>query len=136
MNEGKRILIAEVDQGVGNEVKEYFESQGYLVNSILTTGEELLIQAKVLQPDLIITDTRLNGYIDGIEAISRLEQNLTIPYIFITSFDDDIRLIKSYFLRPLCLIQNPINLRNLDVSFSRISLHSELLLKHISIENN
>jgi len=136
MNNGKRILIAEVDRGVGNEVKEYFESQGYIVNSILTTGEELLIQAKVLQPDLIITDTRLNGYIDGIEAISRLEQDLTIPYIVITSFDDDIRLIKSYFLRPLCLIQNPINLRNLDTSFSRITLHPELVLKHIAIDNN
>jgi DNA-binding response OmpR family regulator len=123
MNEEKMILIAEVDQVVANEVKDYFELQGYFVNPILTTGEELLAKAKVLQPDLIITDTNLNGYIDGIEAIARLKQDLTIPYIFITSFDDDIRLIKSYFLRPLCLIQNPINLRNLAVSLSKVSLN-------------
>ena len=108
MKEQKTILIAEVEQGIGCEIKEYFESQGYYVHSILHTGEDLLVQAKVLQPSLIITDTRLNGHIDGIEAISRLEQELTIPYIFITSFDDDIRLIKSYYLQPVCLIQKPI----------------------------
>jgi DNA-binding response OmpR family regulator len=122
MNEQKTILMAEVDQVIGNEVKKYFESQGYYIYPILTNGEDLLIQAKVLQPSLIILDTRLNGHIDGIEAISRLKQEFDIPYIFITSFDDDIRLIKSYYLQPICLIQKPINLMNLNLSFSKVRL--------------
>ena len=122
MNERNTILIAEVDQVIGNEVKKYYESQSYYVYPILTTGEELLVQAKVLQPSLIISDTRLNGSIDGIEAISRLGQELNIPYIFITSFDDDIRLIKSYYLQPICLIQKPINLMNLNLSFNKVNL--------------
>ena len=126
MKEQKTILIAEVDQGIGSEIKKYFESQGYYIHSILSTGEDLLVQARVLQPSLIITDTRLNGHIDGIEAISRLGQELMIPYIFITSFDDDIRLIKSYFLQPVCLIQKPISINNLNVSFDKFNLTLEL----------
>jgi len=126
MKEQKTILIAEVDTIIGSEVKKYFERHGHYVYSILNTGEDLLEQAKVLQPSLIITDTRLNGHIDGIEAISRLEQELTIPYIFITAFDDDIRLIKSYYLQPLCLIRKPINLRNLSVSLDKLNTNLEM----------
>ena len=126
MNRQKTILIAEVDQVIGSQVKKYFESHGYQVYPILSTGEELLEEAKDLKPSLIITDTKLNGYIDGIEAIYRLGQGFNnIPYIFITSFDDDIRLIKSYYLQPVCLIQKPINLINLDVSFNKINLKME-----------
>lgn len=120
MKKKKTIVIAEVDKVIARKVKRHFEMQDYFVYPIITTGDDLLAQCKILQPSLIITDTRLNGTLDGIEAISRLELEMNIPYIFITRFDDDIRLIKSYFLKPLCLIQNPINLTNLKVSSDRV----------------
>ncbi|MBZ0200657.1 MAG: response regulator [Ignavibacteriaceae bacterium] len=123
MKKQRTILIAEVDRNVARKIKRHFEMHDYYIYPILTTGDDLLVQSKILQPSLIIADTRLNGTIDGIEAISRLEQEINIPYIFITRFDDDIRLIKSYYLKPVCLIQNPINLMNLNVSSDRVGVN-------------
>ena len=125
MNRQKTILIAEVDQIIARQIKKYFESLGYYVYPVVSTGEELLAEAKDLKPSLIIIDTKLNGHIDGVEAIYRLGQESNIPYIFITSSDEDVGLIKSYFLQPLFLIQRPISLINLDVSFNNLNLEME-----------
>jgi DNA-binding response OmpR family regulator len=127
MKEHKTILLAEMDEFIGNEIRRYFESKNYFIYPTVEKGEDLLIQAKILSPSLIITDTNLKGHLDGIEAISRLRQDCKIPYIFITSFDDDVRLIKSYFLEPICLIQKPISLINLNFSFDRANSRLELV---------
>ncbi len=84
-------------------------------------------QVKLLNPSLIITDINLNGQLDGIEAIARLESNYKIPYIFITAFDDFSRLITSYYLNPISIIRKPIDQTNLYESVEKAQLHLELV---------
>lgn len=118
----KTSLIAEVDFITASEIKIYLSSLNFQVYPIISKGEELIEAALSIHPSLIITDINLNGQLDGVEAIARLEEILKIPYIFITAYDDYSRLITSYYLNPLSLIRKPIDRNNLVKSLSKIDI--------------
>ena len=122
-----RILIAEVDIKIVAQVKKYLVSFGHRIFPIVTTGEDLMKQVSLLNPSLIITDINLNGQLDGVEAIARLENNYNIPYIFITANDDYSNLIYSYNLNPVSIIKRPIDLVNLHESIERVQLPLEMV---------
>ncbi len=124
MADQKTSLIAEVDLEVANEIEIYLASLDYKVYPIISKGEEIMEAALSIHPSLIITDINLDGQLDGIEAIARLEEVLNISYIFITTYDDYSRLITSYYLNPLGLIRKPIDHNNLVKSFSKREIES------------
>jgi DNA-binding response OmpR family regulator len=78
IKESMRILIAETDTKIVNQLKNYLAYFGHKVYPVVTTCEDLMEQVKLLNPSLIITDN-LNGQLDGIEAIARLQSNYKIP---------------------------------------------------------
>jgi CheY-like chemotaxis protein len=127
MKETLRILIAEVDTEVTGQLRNYLVIFGHEVLPAVTSGEDLMEQTKLLNPSLIITDIHLNGQLDGIEAIARLESSYKIPYIFITTYDDFSRLINSYYLNPVSIIKKPISRINLYESIEKVQLHLELV---------
>ena len=114
----KTSLIAEADFIIASEIKMYLSSLNFQVYPVISKGEELIEAALSVHPALIITDINLDGQLDGVEAIARLEEILKIPYIFITAYDDYSRLITSYYLNPLSLIKKPIDQNNLVKSLS------------------
>ena len=101
----KTAIIAESDLIVAADIEDYLITLGYDVYPIITKGEDLIDKVILLNPFIIITDINLNGQLDGIEAIARLEETLNINYIFITAYDDYSRLINSYYLHPVGLIK-------------------------------
>ena len=109
----KSVLIAETDLNLAAQIKEQFISMDYMVYPVISSGEELIAQALLLTPSLIIANTILNGQLDGIEAISRLEEAANINYIFISACEEQRQLIASYFLHPLNIIRIPVNFNNL-----------------------
>lgn len=134
MNESMRILLAEVDTGIAMHLKNYLNSFGHKVFPVVTSGEDLMEQVKLLNPSLIITDIDLNGQMDGIEAIARLRCKDEVPYIFITANDDYSSLISSYNLNPVCLIKKPIDQLDLYASIEKAQLQPELVqISHSAI---
>ena len=121
------ILIAETDPKIVTQLNYCLASFGHKVFPVVTTGEDLMEQVKLLNPSLIITDINLNGQLDGVEAIARLERNYNIPYIFITAYDDYSSLIYSYNLNPVSMIKKPIDQTNLYESVEKAQLHLELV---------
>ena len=120
MKDAMKILIAEADIGIATKLKDYLKSFGHKVLSVVTSGEDLMENVKLLNPSLIIADINLNGQLDGIEAIARLESNYEIPYIFITAYDDYSRLITSYYLKPVGIIAKPVNQTDLRESIEKV----------------
>ena len=127
MNESMKILIAEVDTKIVNQLENYLIPLGHKVYPAVASGEDLMEQVKILNPSLIITDINLNGQLDGIEAIARLESIYKIPYIFITAFDDFSRLINSYYLNPVSIIKKPVDQVNLRKCLDKVQLNLELV---------
>jgi DNA-binding NarL/FixJ family response regulator len=121
----KTILIAEPDNLVALEIKNYLETLDLEVHPILSRGEDLMDKAQTLDPSLIITDINLFGQLDGVEVIARLEGKYKIPYIFIVAADDYSRLIESYYLNPISIIKKPIRFNELVKSISKADKYFE-----------
>ena len=126
MKESMRILIAETDPKIVTQLNYYLASFGHKVLPVVTTGEDLMKHVELLNPSLIITDINLNGQLDGVEAIARLQSSYNIPYIFITANDDYSSLIYSYNLNPVSIIKKPVDQNNLYESLEKAQLHLEL----------
>ncbi|MGB8321295.1 MAG: response regulator [Ignavibacteriaceae bacterium] len=109
MKRNNDILIAEDDSIIALDIRKYLENLGYQVSDVVCKGEELLAKARMHKPALIISDINLKGELDGIEAIARLSESSSIPYIFVTAYDDYKRVIEIYHLEPLAFLKKPIN---------------------------
>ncbi len=109
MKKENDILIAEDDFVIALDIRKYLENLGYNISNVVSRGEELLTKASEERPGLIISDINLKGELDGIEAIARLSEKISIPYIFVTAYDDYERIIEIYNLEPLAFIKKPIN---------------------------
>lgn len=128
MDKQKTILIAEADNRVALEIKNYLESLDLKIHPILSKGEDLMDMAQTLDPALIITDINLFGQLDGVEVIARLEDKYKIPYIFIVAADDYSRLIESYYLNPISIIKKPIRFNELVKSISKADKYLETVV--------
>ncbi len=91
----KRLLLVEDDRALAELVKFHFERAGYAVTRT-GDGEEALILAEEIKPDLILLDWMIEG-ISGIEVCRRLRRRpatANVPIIMLTARgeeDDRIR---------------------------------------------
>jgi CheY-like chemotaxis protein len=85
-----RILIAEDERLVAEDLKEVLENAGYMVAGIFSSGEEVLQRFNEADPDLILMDIRLKGPLDGIQTAIAIHNSLkVIPIIFVTAHARD-----------------------------------------------
>ncbi|MCJ8190759.1 phosphate regulon transcriptional regulator PhoB [Sphingomicrobium aestuariivivum] len=91
----KKLLLVEDDRALADLVTYHFERAGYVVTRT-GDGEEALILAEEITPDLVILDWMIEG-ISGIEVCRRLRrrnQTANLPIIMLTARgeeDDRIR---------------------------------------------
>jgi DNA-binding NtrC family response regulator len=123
----KRILICEDDLNTANSIKDFLEKRGFNIHEPVTSGRQLMETATNYFPSLIISNITLKGELDGIEAISRINELIKIPYIFVTEHSEYTSLIDSYFLHPLNILIKPIDLNELYSTINQYfnHLHSE-----------
>jgi two-component system, response regulator PdtaR len=85
-----RILIAEDERLVAEDLKEVLENAGHMVAGIFSSGEELLQNFNEADPDLILMDIRLKGSLDGIQTAITIHNSMkVIPVIFVTAHEKD-----------------------------------------------
>jgi chemotaxis response regulator CheB len=82
------ILIVE-DEALGAQnLRERLEELEYEVCGSAASGEEAVVLAAEVNPDLILMDIRLAGRMDGIEAARQIWERLQIPVVFVTAHAD------------------------------------------------
>ncbi len=102
-----RILVADDEP----ELQEYFERivphLGHELVGVAASGEELVLLAAQLRPDLIVTDIKMDG-IDGLEAVARIQRERDVSVIVISGYADRARAdagaaarIDAYLLKPI-----------------------------------
>ncbi len=84
-----RVLVVD-DQDVYRRVLGAVveETDGFTVVGYASSGEESLVAAEALQPDLVLMDVNLPG-IDGITATQRLRQHRRPPPVVLLSTYDE-----------------------------------------------
>ena len=85
-----RVLVVD-DQALFRRVMSAVvdETEGFVLVGSAASGEESIVAARVLRPDLILMDVNLPG-IDGMEATRRLREDTTAAAIVLLStYDED-----------------------------------------------
>ncbi len=83
----KKILLVDDEDSIHLLYREELEDEGYEVHSALS-GEEALIQMKIIVPDLIILDINMPG-INGIDVLRQIKEiNPSLPVILSSAYQD------------------------------------------------
>lgn len=108
-----RILIVEDDEIIANLIAVMLEKKGYSIVGKVASGEESIIRAAELEPDLILMDINLAGIMDGVTAATYIFQLFQYPIVFLTALCDDQLLDRAKNAQPLGYVIKPFTDRDL-----------------------
>jgi two-component system, response regulator PdtaR len=123
-----RILIVEDDEIICNLITTMLERKGYSVVGRISSGEEAIIMAAELEPDLVMMDISLSGQMDGIAAARYIFQLFQIPIVFLTAHCDDTLLERAKSAQPLGYILKPFTDKEL-TSNVELALYNHTIRK-------
>ncbi|XXJ20098.1 response regulator [Desulfovibrio caledoniensis] len=104
-----KILVVEDDAVAQLDVKLALERAGYGVIGMTGSGEEALVLADRLAPDIVLMDIRLEGEMDGLEAASELRNRFDIPVIYLTVVVDEETLHWAKVTGPFGYLVKPVD---------------------------
>ncbi|MFQ6109927.1 MAG: sensor histidine kinase [Candidatus Aminicenantales bacterium] len=108
-----RIMVVEDDSIIAESIKSTLQSFGYVVPSVVSSGEEALERSEKDSPDLVLMDIVLKGAMDGIEAAHQIRNRFQIPIVFLTAFSDKKILERAKITEPFGYIIKPFEDREL-----------------------
>lgn len=105
------ILIVEDELIVAESLALDLTRKGYAIAGIVSSGEEAIDAIGLMQPDLILMDIMLKGFLDGIETNKVIQHRASVPVIYITAFSDRATLDRAkqtgetlhYLVKPIRL---------------------------------
>jgi|GEM_PF-473125 len=109
-----QILVVEDENIVALDIRHSLKRLGYGVPAIVASGEEAIVAARGLQPDLVLMDIRLRGEMDGIEAATQIRRQQRLPIIYLTAFADTKTLERAKTTEPFGYILKPFEDRELN----------------------
>ncbi len=81
----RRVVIAEDEALIRLDLKEMLEEDGYVVVGEAGDGEQAILLATQLKPDLVILDVKM-PVLDGISAAERIVADRVAPCLILTAF--------------------------------------------------
>jgi class 3 adenylate cyclase/AmiR/NasT family two-component response regulator len=116
MSEKIKIIVVEDEHLIALDIKRTLLKIGYDVVGMVDNGEEAVLLAGDLKPDLIFMDINLNGEMDGVETAEIIYQSYNIPVVFLTALSDSLTVNKAKMTEPFGYIIKPFDYRILKTS--------------------
>lgn len=117
----KKVLIVEDDKVLSLLLTKMMQKMEISVVGAVTEGREAIRCAKTLNPDLILMDVMLEDDIDGIQAISTLQNDkVNIPVIIVTGNSDAYNRKRADDVEYVDYLVKPINYSILKQSIDKI----------------
>lgn len=136
-----KILIVEDEPIIAADIQDLLVSEGYQVIGIAHRGEEALDMLSTRQPDFTMLDINLDGQMTGIDVAEHIHDNYKIPYLFLTSFDDEKTLTEAQQYAPYGFLVKPFQDRTLLASikmamanFTRLQTPTTLTKRQIELQ--
>jgi len=107
MPSAPRILIVDEVGFSTNLIALMLQKKGYNIVGKITTGEEAVLKAADLNPDLVLMNIRLSGAMNGVTAAHNIFQLFHIPVIFISETEDEKILEPARYSQPYCILFKP-----------------------------
>lgn len=122
------ILVVEDEILVAENIKSRLIKNGYIVSSVVVSGEEAIEQAEKHKPDLVLMDIVIKGKMDGIETAELIRERFSIPVIFLTAHADQKSLERAKITDPFGYITKPFEERQLSITIE-MALYKDNLNK-------
>jgi CheY-like chemotaxis protein len=120
MNNSPRVLIVEDEHLVARDLERRLRRLGYTIVAFVTTGTEAVHHALEHRPDLVLTDIRLRGEMDGIEAIQSIRKRLNVRVIYLSAYIDEATLARAQATHPDAFLDKPFNASSLQATLQRV----------------
>src|SRR5512136_1638843 len=104
-----RILIAEDEMIVAEDLELTLADLGHEVVGKVSTGELAVQLAEETKPDLILMDIKLRGEIDGIQASEQIRSRLDIPVIYLTAYEETDTISRAKITEPYGFLTKPFS---------------------------
>jgi PAS domain S-box-containing protein len=111
-----RLLIVEDETIVAADLAIHLDQLGYQVVGTAASGEQALALAEDLRPDLVLTDIRLKGAMDGIDLAREVRVRLRLPVVFLTAYAEEATLERAKVTEPFGYILKPFESRELETA--------------------
>jgi PAS domain S-box-containing protein len=108
-----RVLVVEDEVIVARDIQAQVEELGYVAVGHATSGEEAMVLAAELLPDIVLMDINIVGQIDGIDAALMIREACSIPVIFLTAYASPEILARAKLAEPLGYLLKPFAEREL-----------------------
>lgn len=102
-----RILIVDEVGFSTNLIASLLQKKGYNIVGKITSGEEAVLKAADMNPDLVLMNIQLSGAMNGVTAAHNIFQLFHIPVIFISETDDEKILEPARYSQPYCILFKP-----------------------------
>ena len=108
----RKLLIVDDESGIVEEVKSYFEEEGYEVRTA-DTGKEGIRAVETFKPDIVLLDMKLPD-MSGIQVLKFCKENLPQAKVIVnTGYVDQNIIDESERLGRDAFLQKPFNLERL-----------------------
>lgn len=108
-----KILIVEDELIIAKDISNVLENEGYDTIIGITTVKDAILQIENNELSLVLIDINLSDNSDGVELGNYLLKKEGIPYIYITSYSDNVTLDRVKDTRPNGIIIKPF--KNSDI---------------------
>ena len=108
-----KILIVEDDGIIAEDLNSLLYEKGYTIIGVAHNGSDALDILANRTPDLALLDINLGNGISGLDVAKVIHEKFKIPYIFLTSFDDEQTLEQAQSFGPYGYIVKPYQERTL-----------------------
>ena len=121
-----KILIAEYEELVAQDLKTQLEKLGYKVVDFACSGEAAVEKTEKLRPDVVLMNVRLNGAIDGIQTGSYIRDYHDTPIVYMIDYSSQATIRRAGTTGPFGYIFRPFDEKQIFATIETALIRHEL----------
>jgi DNA-binding NarL/FixJ family response regulator len=115
-----RMLIVEDERLIAQALRRRVAALGYTVVGLAASGEDAIVQAAALQPNVVLMDIGLRGVMDGIDAAQHIRAHAPIPVIYVSASTDAPTVARAWQSAPAGYLVKPVSDHALRATLMRV----------------
>jgi DNA-binding response OmpR family regulator len=117
-----KVLIIEDEEMVAVSIEMCVLSLGYIVTDTVNSAKDAIISMQENQADIIISDIKIKGLVNGTQVCDELHLKYKTPIIFLSAYDNDDFLINAQKSDPIGYLIKPFREDELEALLKLASL--------------
>ncbi len=101
------IYIVEDEPLYAGKMEMLVDQLGYELVGMSDNSDTAFIQITENKPDLLLVDINIHGTMDGISLVTKLQESMTTPTIFVTSLKDEETFERALTIKPHAYVTKP-----------------------------